>query len=154
MQETREVHRSWVAVLGGAGLLAFLFTRLEFSWTPGWLGGWELGLALIAVISGLFWFLSRQPTLVIDEHGFSDRRTQAGTIPWSQIERVERCGVKEVRLVLNEPLESSPANRRPFSSSEVDRREVLTNAWGLRIGYEELVELLQETLRERLLVET
>jgi hypothetical protein len=149
--ETHEIHRSWVAVLVAAGLAYVLLSQVDLEAVTSWLEGWRLAVTLVALSSACFWIFDRRPTVIVDQHGFCDRRTGVDPVPWSQIERAERCGVREIRLVLNQPLEQTPKNAVFGKLSS--KTELVTNAWGLRIGYEELVELLQGILLERVLEE-
>jgi hypothetical protein len=149
--ETHEIHRSWVAVLVAAGLAYVLLSQVDLEAVTSWLEGWRLAVTLVALSSACFWIFDRRPTLIVDQHGFFDRRTAVDPVPWSQIERAERCGVREIRLVLSQPLEQTPKNAVFGKLSS--KTELVTNAWGLRIGYEELVELLQGILLERVLEE-
>lgn len=149
--EERRVHRSWVVAMVGAALAALLLSRIDLKDANVLLEGWSLAMTAIAAASIAFWIFDRRPTLIIDSVGFFDRRTGVETVPWTQIERAERCGVREIRLVLRAPLAAVPKNAA-FPTEE-SRMELLTNAWGLRIGRDELLEMLQEALLERVLHE-
>lgn len=149
--EAREVHRSWGAVLGAAVLAYVALSQIGHEPVDSWLGGWRLAVAVLAIFSISARVFDRRPTLIVDPYGFQDRRTGVGAVPWSRIERAERCGVREIRLVLNQPLERAPRNG--VLGRRSSKTELLTNAWGLSIGYEELLELLQGILLDRVLHE-